>query len=288
MITLRHTTLGRTYLDEWQARRRNLYLTIHNTQETNIHASDGIRTHNPSKRAAADPRLWLGGHWDGCLREVVNFFSHLLIYKSNGPLYSCLSSLVTYFTCPCIQYPFLSVLVSRTPSYLIHQSFFRSSLTSYFLWFPFENFPWQSISCHSLYVSKLSYPFLVNYFRIQDNWFCDTFDCEDSSLLGYGVLLELYFTFFRRQASFDVVLNSCVSARHDAWYLCRLWCITFVRSTLSVWKTYTQTRNITLIIIIRSALCKKSFFRTVFYLPLCISNCVHIRRNFADPSGRAV
>ena len=36
--TLRHTTRGRTPLDEWSARRRNLYLTRHNTQETNIYA----------------------------------------------------------------------------------------------------------------------------------------------------------------------------------------------------------------------------------------------------------
>jgi hypothetical protein len=33
MITLRHTTLGRTPLDEWSARRTNLYLTIHNTHK---------------------------------------------------------------------------------------------------------------------------------------------------------------------------------------------------------------------------------------------------------------
>jgi len=30
-ITLRHTTLGRTSLDEWSARRRDLYLITHNT-----------------------------------------------------------------------------------------------------------------------------------------------------------------------------------------------------------------------------------------------------------------
>jgi hypothetical protein len=30
-ITFRHTTLGRTPLDEWSARRRDLYLTTHNT-----------------------------------------------------------------------------------------------------------------------------------------------------------------------------------------------------------------------------------------------------------------
>ena len=30
-ITLRHTTLGRTPLDAWSARRRDIYLTTHNT-----------------------------------------------------------------------------------------------------------------------------------------------------------------------------------------------------------------------------------------------------------------
>jgi hypothetical protein len=30
-ITLRHTTLGMTPLDKWSARRRDLYLTTHNT-----------------------------------------------------------------------------------------------------------------------------------------------------------------------------------------------------------------------------------------------------------------
>jgi len=36
MITLRHTTLSRTPLDEWSARRRDLYLTTRNTQQTDI------------------------------------------------------------------------------------------------------------------------------------------------------------------------------------------------------------------------------------------------------------
>jgi hypothetical protein len=46
-------------------RHRDLYLTTHNTQqETDIHALGGIRTHNPSKRAAVDPRLRPRGHWN--------------------------------------------------------------------------------------------------------------------------------------------------------------------------------------------------------------------------------
>jgi hypothetical protein len=34
------------------------------SQETDIHALGGIRTRNPSKRGAADPRLRPRGHWD--------------------------------------------------------------------------------------------------------------------------------------------------------------------------------------------------------------------------------
>ena len=57
-VTLRHTTLGRTRLDEGSAQRTNLYLhTTQHSQQTDFHVPGGIRTHNPSKRAASDPRL---------------------------------------------------------------------------------------------------------------------------------------------------------------------------------------------------------------------------------------
>ena len=63
--TQRRTTVGRTPLDEWSARRRDLYLTTHNThKQTNIHTSGGIRTHDLSRRAAADLRLRSRGYWD--------------------------------------------------------------------------------------------------------------------------------------------------------------------------------------------------------------------------------
>ena len=38
------------------------------THNTNIHPPAGIRTHNPSKRSAADPRLRPLGHWDRQIR----------------------------------------------------------------------------------------------------------------------------------------------------------------------------------------------------------------------------
>jgi hypothetical protein len=64
--TQRRTTVGRTPLDEWSARRRDLHLTTQNThnRQTSIHALGGIRTHNLSRRATADLRLRPRGHWD--------------------------------------------------------------------------------------------------------------------------------------------------------------------------------------------------------------------------------
>jgi hypothetical protein len=63
--TQRRTTVGRTPVDEWSARRRDLYLTTH-TLTTDRHPCppSGIRTHNPSRRAAADPCLRPRGYWD--------------------------------------------------------------------------------------------------------------------------------------------------------------------------------------------------------------------------------
>jgi hypothetical protein len=52
-ITLRHTTLGRTHLDEWSARRGD-YLTIHNThkRQTSIPRQDS----NPQSQQASGRR----------------------------------------------------------------------------------------------------------------------------------------------------------------------------------------------------------------------------------------
>ena len=61
--TSRHTTVGRTPLDEWSARRRDAYLTTHNTHNR-LHAPGGIQTYNHSRRAASDPRLRPRRHWD--------------------------------------------------------------------------------------------------------------------------------------------------------------------------------------------------------------------------------
>jgi hypothetical protein len=57
--TQRRATVGRTPMDEWSVRRKDLYLTtcVQHTQQTNIHAPGGIRTHDRSKRAVVDPRI---------------------------------------------------------------------------------------------------------------------------------------------------------------------------------------------------------------------------------------
>ena len=64
--TQRRTTVCRTPLNKWSARRRDLYLTTHNihNQQTHIHAPGRIRTHNLSRKEAADLRLRPRGHWD--------------------------------------------------------------------------------------------------------------------------------------------------------------------------------------------------------------------------------
>ena len=64
MIILRHTTLGRTPLGERSTRRRDLYLTTHNTHKRQTSMPPGgIWTHRFSKWAPTDPRLRPRGHW---------------------------------------------------------------------------------------------------------------------------------------------------------------------------------------------------------------------------------
>ena len=43
-----HTKAGRTSLDEGSARRKDLYLTIHNTHKTDIHALAGFESAIPA------------------------------------------------------------------------------------------------------------------------------------------------------------------------------------------------------------------------------------------------
>jgi hypothetical protein len=57
-ITLRHATFGRIPPVEWTAQtKRPLPGSTLHPQQRDIHTFSGIRTHNSSKRAAADPCL---------------------------------------------------------------------------------------------------------------------------------------------------------------------------------------------------------------------------------------
>ena len=63
--TQRRTTVGRTLLDEWLARCRDLYLISLNTHKRKASIPPGgIRTHNLSNPEAADLRLRPRCRWD--------------------------------------------------------------------------------------------------------------------------------------------------------------------------------------------------------------------------------
>jgi hypothetical protein len=67
---------GNTPLDEGSARPRTSTWQ-HTTLTTDIHAPAGIRTRNPNKRAAADPRLRTRSHWDRLIvYTLVESFIH--------------------------------------------------------------------------------------------------------------------------------------------------------------------------------------------------------------------
>jgi len=69
-ITLRHTTLNRSPLDEWSVRHGDLYLTTQLSEVTDIRAPGGIRTRNPRKRSVADPHLRPHEHRDRLLAKL--------------------------------------------------------------------------------------------------------------------------------------------------------------------------------------------------------------------------
>ena len=67
-----HTTVGRIFLDEWSARRRDLYLTTQHSKEMDIHAPGGIWTCYSSTRSAADriripPEAWMSVCCECCV-----------------------------------------------------------------------------------------------------------------------------------------------------------------------------------------------------------------------------
>jgi hypothetical protein len=83
--TQRRATVGRTLLDEWSARRRDLYLTTHNRKTSTPPVGFELTI-------AADLRLRPRGHWNrqhntsGELKSNVNIFTDAnsdLTFKTN-------------------------------------------------------------------------------------------------------------------------------------------------------------------------------------------------------------
>ena len=60
-------------------------LSLPTTHNTNIPAPGGIRTRNPSKRPAADPRLRPLGHWNRQFRSPDRLARIHLLYRLSNP-----------------------------------------------------------------------------------------------------------------------------------------------------------------------------------------------------------
>jgi hypothetical protein len=89
-ITLRHTTLGMTPLDEWSARRRDLYLTTHNIQNRQ---SCPRQDPNPKSQQACCRRNWFQKYVPNETRITKNCIHVHLVqpvscYQFSGRLFS--------------------------------------------------------------------------------------------------------------------------------------------------------------------------------------------------------
>jgi hypothetical protein len=74
--TQRRATVGRNPLDEWSARRRDLYLTTHNTHTTNIDSPDGIQTHDrrPAVTGTGDKTAFTYEYYSSANLRIWNIF----------------------------------------------------------------------------------------------------------------------------------------------------------------------------------------------------------------------
>jgi len=85
--TTTHLTVGRTPLDVWSARRRDLYLTTHNTHNRQTSMPPVGFEPTISGRAATDLRLRPRGHWDRAIeiyiRPYVKYDCHWPYFYEN-------------------------------------------------------------------------------------------------------------------------------------------------------------------------------------------------------------
>jgi hypothetical protein len=120
--TQRRTTVVRTPLDEWSARRRDLYLTTHN-RKTSIPPVGGMDgTHDLSQQAAADPHLRQRGHWDRLgmvysaspkLLHLADFSCNILLSLSRTKIFVFLKG-TQYFVTVFRQYPPLNPILGES------------------------------------------------------------------------------------------------------------------------------------------------------------------------------
>jgi hypothetical protein len=85
-----------------------------------IHAPDRFRNRNPSKRSAADPRLWLLGHWDRLLSRTFPLKPSptvtQLINRSHAPCVYCNCKVSTHSMCqPSNHSHFESIIFDNVP-----------------------------------------------------------------------------------------------------------------------------------------------------------------------------
>jgi hypothetical protein len=114
--TQRRTTFGMTPLNVWSARRRDLYLTTHNThnRQTSM-PPGGIWTHDLSRQAAPELRLRWRGHWDRRINTTTLLKSlsrYPSIYVSDVLLNSFLESFSAIFS---TSYKFYGTTASSGP-----------------------------------------------------------------------------------------------------------------------------------------------------------------------------
>jgi hypothetical protein len=157
VILLRHTA-GLLWTSGQPVAKASTYTRQHNiqTQETNIHALSGIRTHDPSNQAAADLRLRPRGHWD----------RHMLVYHTE------------LFFCSWISHRHLSIYTIS--NYLFFFRFFWRYILAPFLGT----------------IPALVYFHFEHWFHLINFWnttqTCEIWSshggCKDESLVGYGAV----------------------------------------------------------------------------------------------------
>jgi hypothetical protein len=125
-ITLRHTTFGRTSLDKWSARSREVYLTTHNTQKRQAcsqlyskpqfqQTSEGRPTPyigpppRPLGSAVCTVQLLnflVHKHWDSiCTKFYILLAVHLVMILGKWPIWRTVFSMYLFQFSTCFEQP---------------------------------------------------------------------------------------------------------------------------------------------------------------------------------------